>query len=195
MRTPLAKSSQCQSPTKPILMTAPNTGNAPVPTLCFKCLTTVEMAAKHEKGECYNCTEPFSCEHLNVSPMKVIYVLQMDEDSPLEEVEEGNPCISLHAIAGLANSEMMQLVVRVDNTTIKALVDSGSTHSFITARAANLHVSITASQGNESIASSTSSSTPRNSSSTSSSCHSTGGIQYGAWRPVAVHARVDLVGL
>jgi hypothetical protein len=26
----------------------------------LKCLTTTEMAAKREKGECYNCTEQFS---------------------------------------------------------------------------------------------------------------------------------------
>jgi hypothetical protein len=36
---------------------------------CLKCLTTVEMAAKWEKGECYNCIEQFSWQHLKVCPM------------------------------------------------------------------------------------------------------------------------------
>jgi hypothetical protein len=99
------------------------------------------MTAKHEKGECYNRTEPFLCEHLNVCPINGIYVLKMDEDSPLEEAEEGNPCISMHAITGLTNFEMMKLVVHVDTTTtIRALVDSGSTHSISACATSRLHL-------------------------------------------------------
>jgi hypothetical protein len=40
------------------------------PTPSLKRLIVVEMAAKQEKGECYNCTEKFSREHLQISPMK-----------------------------------------------------------------------------------------------------------------------------
>jgi hypothetical protein len=33
------------------------------------------MAAKREKGECFNCTESFSKEHLKTYPMKGVFLL------------------------------------------------------------------------------------------------------------------------
>jgi hypothetical protein len=39
---------------------------APPPAPRLKRLTTAEMAAKREKGECYNCTKQFSWEHIKV---------------------------------------------------------------------------------------------------------------------------------
>jgi hypothetical protein len=41
----------------------------------LKRLTMAEMAAKREKGECYNCSEKFSREHLKICPMKGIYIV------------------------------------------------------------------------------------------------------------------------
>jgi hypothetical protein len=97
------------------------------------------MAAKREKDECYNCTELFTRVHLEVCPMKGIYLLQMDDDITLAKTDEAaDPLISLHAIVGLANAETMQLAVCIDNYTLGALIDSGSTHSFISASATSL---------------------------------------------------------
>jgi hypothetical protein len=44
------------------------------------------MVAKREKGECYNCTEQFSLEHLKTCPMKGIYFLQLEDDTPDDEL-------------------------------------------------------------------------------------------------------------
>jgi hypothetical protein len=104
----------------------------------FKCL----MATKREKGECYNCTEPFSREHLKTCPMKGIYLLQLDEDPPIKDTPETEDAlISLNVITGLAGADTMQLAVRVGNEMLGALVDSGSTHSFTSVATASwLHL-------------------------------------------------------
>jgi hypothetical protein len=45
----------------------------------FKRLTAAEMVAKRTRGECYNCTEKFSKEHLKVCPVKGIFLLDTPE--------------------------------------------------------------------------------------------------------------------
>jgi hypothetical protein len=96
----------------------------------LKQLTAVEMTTKRERDECYNCLEKFSREHIKVCPMKGIYLLQMTEDDASHE-EEADPLISLHAITGVSPVETMQLHVRIGDSLLGALVDSGSMHSFI----------------------------------------------------------------
>jgi hypothetical protein len=92
------------------------------------------MAAKREKGECYNCTEQFSREHLKMCPMKGIYLLQLYDDTLANElVLADNPSISLNAIIGLASTDTMQVAARVADHTLGALIDLGLTHSFISA--------------------------------------------------------------
>jgi hypothetical protein len=84
----------------------------------LKCLTTAEMAAKCERGECYNCTEKFSCEHLNVCPMKGIYLLQMTDNDINVTDEEDDPRISLHTITDVSPVDMTQLQVRIGETLL-----------------------------------------------------------------------------
>jgi hypothetical protein len=99
------------------------------------------MVAKRERRECYNCTEKFSREHLKVCLMKGIYLLQMDESQAADTETKEDPLISLNAITGLSSTDTMQLDVRVEDGTLTTLVDSGSTHSFISAVAASrLHL-------------------------------------------------------
>jgi hypothetical protein len=57
---------------------------APATEPRFKHLTAAEMAAKRVRGECYNCTEKFSKEHLEVCPVKGIFLLELDTPEPLE---------------------------------------------------------------------------------------------------------------
>jgi hypothetical protein len=89
------------------------------------------MAAKCEKGECFNCTKKLSKEHLKSCLVKDVYLLQMD-DSPTSNIEgNDDPLISLNAITGLSSTETMQLHVQITEAMLTALVDSGSTHTFI----------------------------------------------------------------
>jgi hypothetical protein len=97
---------------------------------CLTRLTAAEMAAKRENGECYNCTEQFSWEHLKVCPMKGVFLLEMDTPEHME-LDDSAPLISLNAITGIAVVEMMKLLVHIQDAAVTALVDSGSTHSFV----------------------------------------------------------------
>jgi hypothetical protein len=74
--------------------------------------------------------------------MNGIYLLQLDDNLPLEDTTETeDPLISLNAITGLASADTMQLAVSVGDQLLGALVDSGSTHSFISVVAASrLHL-------------------------------------------------------
>jgi hypothetical protein len=51
-------------------------------------LTPAEMAAKREKGECFNCSEKFSRAHLEVCPMKGLFLLELEsaEEEELDNV-------------------------------------------------------------------------------------------------------------
>jgi hypothetical protein len=98
------------------------------------------MAAKREKGECFNCSEKFSHAHLEVCPMKGLFLLEL-ESAEDEELDNVPPQISLNAITGISVAETMRLQVRLLDTEMEALVDSGSTHSFISLETASrLHL-------------------------------------------------------
>jgi hypothetical protein len=129
VRTPSA-------PTKPMLLIGPPPANSPKYTAQpapprFKRLIPTEMAAKRERGECYNCTEKFSREHLKVCPVKGVFLLQLDDVSFSDEDETEDPQISLNTITGISPTETLQLSVPVAGATLGALNDSSSTHSFI----------------------------------------------------------------
>jgi hypothetical protein len=93
-------------------------------------LMPVGMAAKREKGECFNCSEKFSRAHLEVCPMKGLFLLELDSAEP-DELDTTQPLISLNVITGISAAETMRLQVHLLDTVVDALVDSGSTHSFI----------------------------------------------------------------
>jgi hypothetical protein len=93
-------------------------------------LTATEMATKREKGECFNCTEKFSRTQLDVCPMKGLFLLKLDMMTT-DDLDEEKPLISLNAITGISAAETMTLHVHLLDSIIEALVDLGSTHSFI----------------------------------------------------------------
>jgi hypothetical protein len=106
----------------------------------LKRLTVAEMAAKRERGECYNCYKKFSREQLKVCTTKVIYQLQMNNDDTGFEGEADDPRISLHAITSVSPVETMQLQVRIGETLLGTLIDFGSTHSISVSVACRLHL-------------------------------------------------------
>jgi hypothetical protein len=139
-RPPQRSSGWSGATAKPLALPALATAATPA-TPRLKRPTPDEMAAKRERGECYNCTENFSREHLKVCPMKGIYLLQMDDEPAAEIDTDADPLISLNAITGISSANTMQLDVWVDGDTLRALIDSGSTHSFISdAVASRLHL-------------------------------------------------------
>ncbi|KAF2309773.1 hypothetical protein GH714_002713 [Hevea brasiliensis] len=95
----------------------------------IKRLTPDEMDDRRKKGLCFNCDEPFvrghQCKRLFL--IDLAEELQSDEDMDLDP----SPEISLHAITGTQTSQSMRLRGVWNGLQVLILVDSGSTHSFI----------------------------------------------------------------
>ncbi|KAJ3684733.1 hypothetical protein LUZ61_013897 [Rhynchospora tenuis] len=102
----------------------------------FRRLTSAEMAERRQKGLCFNCDEQYARGH---KCKRLFWLEVMDdddqEDSLLQHTNE-TPNISLHALTGIGTSQTMKLQVCVNNSTFIALVDSGSTHNFLSSAAA-----------------------------------------------------------
>jgi hypothetical protein len=95
------------------------------------------MAERRRQGLCYNCDEQYVPGHRCAR----LFFIELDdfaaEDAPLEEDLE-IPHISLHAITGLWSirvTDTVQLRVVIGTHTFIALLDTGSTHSFIDSNA------------------------------------------------------------
>ncbi|KAJ1296380.1 hypothetical protein BS78_01G295900 [Paspalum vaginatum] len=98
----------------------------------FTRLSTEEMAQRRLDGLCYNCPEKFSRDHLKHCTMKGIYLLEVADDPSQEETTaEDDVEISLHALTGVSTGRTLKLPVKYGAITNTALVDSGSTHSFM----------------------------------------------------------------
>jgi hypothetical protein len=85
------------------------------------------MVDKRKKGECYFCTEKFSLDHKCAS--KGGFLMEL-EDGDLAQVAD-ELGVSFHALTGLCGTNTMHLLLHVNGKQLRALVDSGSTHSFI----------------------------------------------------------------
>jgi hypothetical protein len=93
----------------------------------FRSLSPEEMADKRKKGECYFCPEKFTPDHK--CTMKGVYLMELTEEDPTDLVDDLG--ISFHALTGLSSANTMQLMITIARTELRALVDSGSTHTFI----------------------------------------------------------------
>jgi len=89
-------------------------------------------------GLYYNCNEKFCCGHNKVC--QCLFLLEGEDDDeargdgrPVDE----NPYISLHAIACVRTSETMQVRLCLGHTTQLVLLDSRSTHNFVSYAAAS----------------------------------------------------------
>ncbi|EXB66633.1 hypothetical protein L484_024930 [Morus notabilis] len=92
------------------------------------------MADERAKGLCYNCDEPYSFGH----QCKKLFWLEVEghKDDVLEQDKNKEPKISLHVITGQQNARTMQLRAIMEGHLVLGLVDSGSTHNFISVAAA-----------------------------------------------------------
>ena len=115
----------------------------------FKRLSPEEMADRRKQGLCYNCDEPYIRGHkcarlffLEAADYIVEEPDDTDEDGPaasgtsLPPFDPDAPMISLSAITGIRAPSTMQLQVRIGAHHLTALLDSGSTHNFISTEAA-----------------------------------------------------------
>ena len=139
------------APTKPAgrgLLPAPTPRPAPqAPTLDkdrttamvegrpVKRLSQAEQDERRRLGLCYNCDEKYTRGHNRVCK-RLFYINGMDfsddDDTgvTLEPAEE-TPVFSLHVVEGVPTCNTVQLKVDLGAASFVALVDTGSTHSFI----------------------------------------------------------------
>jgi hypothetical protein len=94
----------------------------------FRRLSPDEMADKRRKGECYFCPEFFSLDHK--CAMKGVFLMELDDHDDPDSLAD-DLGISLHALTGISATNTMQLKITIVGTELLALVDSGSTHTFI----------------------------------------------------------------
>ncbi|XP_068645195.1 uncharacterized protein [Aristolochia californica] len=108
--------------------------SVPPHNLPRKFLTKQEMEARKAKGLCFNCDEKFLLGHT----YKRLFSIELWQEGPKElpeidivEEEQQDPELSLHAMHGLRSSNTMQVKAKLPHLLLLALVDSGSTHNFI----------------------------------------------------------------
>ena len=88
------------------------------------------MQEKRQNGQCYFCPEPYSKDHKCAAKGVFLMELEAGEEDPLG-ADITNLEISLYALIGLGHANSMMLQVTIAGVPLKALVDTGSTHTFI----------------------------------------------------------------
>ena len=135
-------------------MAAPATGGAPAtqpPALSpaatgqprFRRLTTAEQLERRRQGLCFNCDEQYARGHVC---KRLFYLETVDEyataedegavppeDSatPVEEPTANALVVSMYALAGIRTENTMLLPVSLKGERLLALLDTGSTHTFL----------------------------------------------------------------
>jgi len=99
------------------------------------------MAKRRQQGLCYNCDEQYirghKCPKLFYLEVTDFDDLDDTEHTSTEEHEDQPPVISLHAIAGLTTNDTMKVNVKIGESVLCALLDSGSSSNFISLEAAD----------------------------------------------------------
>jgi hypothetical protein len=110
-------------------------------------LTSAEQLERHCKGLCFNCDEPYAPGHTCVH----LFYLETVDDAEVEAltaeldattlseagvttygpVDATAFVVSLHAMAGIKTAKRMLLPVTIHGARFTALVDTGSTHNFL----------------------------------------------------------------
>jgi hypothetical protein len=101
----------------------------------YRCrLSSAEMSERKEKGLCYNCDEVYSRGH-RCQRLFHLEVLSEDEE---DDVIEEEPTLSALAMHGSKTSRTMPVILVMGQQRLVGLVDSGSTHNFISSHVASL---------------------------------------------------------
>ncbi|KAK1628363.1 hypothetical protein QYE76_002678 [Lolium multiflorum] len=137
------------APPRPALAAAP--AGPPAPTRPFKRLTAAEQLERRRQGLCFNCDEKYAPGHTCAR----LFYLETVDDADVEAltaelaaatvteagvttyapVDASAFVVSLHAMAGIKTAKTMLLPVTINGERLTALVDTGSTHNFLSSTA------------------------------------------------------------
>lgn len=121
-------------------VTVPNQNYSP---MTVKRLKPAELKERRDKGLCFNCDEKFSPGYR----CKKLFFIEghwLDEENDVAVDESGEvtvigalPEVSLHAIYGSRAPQTMKVKGKVGDHECIFLVDSGSTHNFLSNKVAD----------------------------------------------------------
>lgn len=138
-RSPRVPGKQMQYPSTPSAVQQSSiVPSLPPASKPFKRLTPAEMTERRKQGLCYNCDEQYVRGH-KCQRLFYLEVTDFVDDDPnlmdeaVDTPQEETPLISLHAITGVKTAETMRVRVRLGNHEFTALLDTGSTHNFVSA--------------------------------------------------------------
>jgi hypothetical protein len=98
-------------------------------------LSAAEQAERRHLGLCFNSDEKYSRGH-NRFCKRIFFVDGVEIDDAADAGDREAPCFLLQAVAGMPMADTMQLAVVLGAASLVALLDSGSTHNFISEEAA-----------------------------------------------------------
>jgi hypothetical protein len=129
------------APPPHLALPAPPVGAAQARGEGSRRLSPEEMADRRRQGLCFNCNEKYSRGH-NRFCRRLFFVdgVEIDDtgdDTDTGATEPNAPLFSLQAVAGVAPADTMQIAVTLGPASLVALLDSGSTHNFISATTAH----------------------------------------------------------
>jgi hypothetical protein len=127
------------APHVPLALPAPPAGVAPGRGGGRR-LSTEEMAERRHLGLCFNCNDKYSRGHnrfcKRIFFIEGVEILDEDGTDHPDGPDAEAPCFSLQAVSGCPVADTMQVAVMLGATPLVALLDSGSTHNFISEAAA-----------------------------------------------------------
>ena len=107
------------------------------------------MQQRRTQGLCFNCNKKFTADHKCTKaqlllleseelPNEIVYEEITGEEITGEPGESVNPRISLYVLIGWAAPQTMRVMARIRPYKIIVLIDSGSTHNFISTKLSNM---------------------------------------------------------
>jgi hypothetical protein len=120
--------------------------NHPTPANATKRLSWDEMQKRRAQGLCFNCNSKFTPGHKCQGPQLLLLECQPAEYEIEEEEfqisdnmgDQAEPEISLHALTGWTSPQTMRVAATIGSQHVMVLIDSGSTHNFLSEKIARL---------------------------------------------------------